>query len=77
MSGVERVDDAGDLHGFVEPKGALWGKFGWTHTIQNVQLTGSFDNALFAGAIPLALVDVSELLVGTQVGLCERLEARC
>lgn len=76
LPSVEGVDDAGDLHGFVEPKGALWGKLGWTHTIQDVQLTGGFDDALFAGTIPLALVDVGELLVGTQIGLCERLETR-
>ena len=69
------MDDAGDLHGFIEPKGALWIEFSWTHAIQYVQLTGGFDDALFAGTIPLALVDVGELLVGTQIGLCERLEA--
>ena len=74
LSGVERVDDAGDLHGFIEPKGALWIELSWTHAIQDVQLTGGFDDALFAGSVPLALVDVGELLVGTQIGLCERLE---
>lgn len=74
LSDVECVDDAGDLHGFVEPKGALWIELSWTHTIQDVQLTGGFDDALFAGSVPLALVDVGELLVGTQIGLCERLE---
>ena len=74
LPSVECVDDAGDLHGFIEPKGALWIELSWTHAIQDVQLTGGFDDALFAGTIPLALVDVSELLIGTQVGLCERLE---
>ena len=76
MSGVEYVDDAGDLYGFVESKCALWIELSWTHAIQNVQLTGGFDDALFAGSVPLALVDVGELLVGTQIGLCERLEIR-
>ena len=74
LSGVECVDDAGDLHGFVESKCALWIELSWTHAIQDVQLTGGFDDALFAGSVPLALVDVGELLVGTQIGLCERLE---
>ena len=74
LPSVEGVDDAGDLHGFIEPKCALWIELSWTHAIQNVQLTGGFDDALFAGSVPLALVDVGELLVGTQIGLCERLE---
>ena len=63
LSGVECVDDAGDLHGFVESKCALWIELSWTHTIQNVQLTGGFDDALFAGTIPLALFGFWNLMI--------------
>ena len=63
LSGVECVDDAGDLHGFIEPKCALWIELSWTHAIQNVQLTGGFDDALFAGTIPLALFGFWNLMI--------------